>query len=103
VGRNNRRNVNSLSGAGREAYIAKLSKMLQEAEGLSLGDDNEGGPAVPMAEDAQGGGGGDSDADDSKDSDDHDEDLDSDNDENSDDDEDGTEMKTKKIRVKLRG
>jgi hypothetical protein len=46
----NRRNLNNLSGAGREAYIAKLNEMLQEAEGLSLGD-------IPMAEDARGEGG----------------------------------------------
>ena len=47
VCRDNRRNLNNLSGAGREAYIASLNEMLQEASGLSLGDED-----VPMDEDA---------------------------------------------------
>ena len=53
VFRDNRRNLDNLSGAGREAHRARLSEMLQEAEALNLGDDDgdEGRHGVPMAED----------------------------------------------------
>jgi hypothetical protein len=53
VFRDNRRNLDNLSGAGREAYRARLSEMLQEAEALNLGDDDgdEGRHGVPMVED----------------------------------------------------